>query len=82
MALPRVRTARQAAEELKRLDPETKLCERHIRFLMQSGQVPTIHAGKRLFINLDILLDYLESDQLQTLSEPAPTTYGIRRIAE
>lgn len=82
MPLPRVRTAKQAAAELHNLDPETGIKECHIRYLMKSGQIPTIAAERRLFVNLDMLLDYLESEQFQTLSEPEPTTCGIRRIRE
>ena len=43
--LPRIRSAKEAASELRKLDPGTKFCEHHIRYLMRSGAVPMITAG-------------------------------------
>ena len=57
--LPRIRSAKEAASELRKLDPGTKFCEDHIRYLMRSGAVPMITAGCRQFVNLDTLIEYL-----------------------
>ena len=62
--LPRIRSAKEAASELRKLDPGTKFCEHHIRYLMRSGAVPMITAGCRQFVNLDTLIEYLKANEI------------------
>ena len=41
--LPRIRSAKEAADELRKLDPGTKFCEHHIRYLMRYlGRPPPV----------------------------------------
>ena len=63
--LPRIRSAKEAASELRKLDPGTKFCEHHIRYLMRSGAVPMITAGCRQFVNLDTLIEYLKVHEIR-----------------
>lgn len=80
MPLPRMRTAKTAAQELRKLDPDTVFCERHIRHLMRSGKIPVVTSGRRQFINLDYLIEYLSKNDLPELS--ASQSGQIRRIDE
>ena len=57
--LPRMRTIKEAAAELKALDEHTAVTEYHIRQLALSGVLPRVQAGKKLLINLDLLIEYL-----------------------
>lgn len=70
--IPRMRTAKQAAIELRAMDPNTVIREYHIRALINSGALPTVCAGTRKFINLDVLIDYLNTPGLTELSPKAP----------
>lgn len=68
--IPRMRTAKQAAAAIKQLDPETRVREHHIRNLMHSGVLPVISAGRSLFVNLDMLIDYLSTPGNIDLQKP------------
>ena len=76
--IPRIRNAKQAEEELKKLDPDTRIHETHIRKLMKSGKIPVITSGQRQFINLDYLIDLLNSNPYLTLDRE--NVSGIRKI--
>lgn len=74
----RMRFARQALEELKREDPETKVTEHYIRHLIKTGAVPSVTVGKnRRLINYDKLLLYLENAEREETE-----IGGIRKIYE
>lgn len=79
--LPRMRTVKEAAAELKELDSHTALTEWRIRELALSGVLPRVQAGKKLLINLDTLIEYL-NDPAAEKFKPATDTaaQGIRRI--
>lgn len=80
MALPRMRTAKQAFDELKRLDPNTAIKEYHIRVLMRTGRVPTVRVGeRRVLVNFDTLLEVLADPNITLES---PKSAGIRKIDE
>lgn len=80
MALPRMRTAQGAYDEIRKADPHTEVTQYYIRTLIKSGAVPHVDAGRKKLVNLDTLMDYLSDP---TPVEPITTTFGgIRRIAE
>lgn len=56
---PRMRTIPQAYAELKAADPDTCFTEYALRQLVLSGQIPTVRAGRKFLINLDLLFEYL-----------------------
>lgn len=56
--MSRIRTARQAYEEIKRNDPESCISERQIRDILSSGVIPIIRRGNRKYVNMDILEAY------------------------
>ena len=82
MSLPRMRTAKTAAEELRKIDPDTIFRENHIRYLMNSGKIPVLCSGRRKFVNLDQLIDLLSRMDVTELSgkNATPQVGVIRRI--
>lgn len=79
--LPRIRSAKETASELRKRDPGTKFYEHHIRYLMRSGAVPMITAGCRQFVNLDTLIEYLAEHPTLDLQGQQQET-GIRKVPE
>ncbi len=45
-SVPRMRTIHEAAEELRKIDPNTAVSEYHIRRLALDGIIPRVKAGK------------------------------------
>lgn len=81
--LRRIRSASQAIKEIKRIDPETRIREHHIRAMMRAKKVTVIHSGERQFVDLDELLEYCSRADVTDLFPPKSTEVAtIRRIAE
>lgn len=79
--LARMRTAHQAAEYFKHLDPETSFTEYHINRLIKTGVLPVFKSGNKRLINLDKLIQYLNSEIKD--QESAGKDYGkIRRVGD
>ena len=79
--IPRMRTVAEAAKELKEMDEHTAVTEYHIRQLALSGVLPRVQAGRKLLINFDLLLEYLQNptaDKFQV--HTAADVNGIRPI--
>lgn len=76
----RMRTAHQAAEYFKQQDPETSFTEYHINRLINSGVLPVFRSGRRKLINLDKLIEYLNSEAREP--EKDSTCGKIRRVGE
>lgn len=76
----RMRTAHQAAAYFKQQDPETSFTEYHINRLIKKKVIPVFQSGRRKLINLDRLIQYLNSE----VKEPESVeNYGkIRRVSE
>lgn len=80
--IPRMRTVTEAAQELKSLDPHTAVTPYHIRRLCLDGVLPTVKAGKKILLNLDTLIEYMNNptaDKFQPRQTAAVN--GIRRIS-
>lgn len=79
-----MRTISEAAAEIKATDPNTAITEYHIRQLALSGVLPRIKAGRKLLINLDTLIEYLQNptaDKFKPTNTTAVnTSNGIRAI--
>lgn len=58
----RIRTIREAIALLKQADSQTAVTYHFIRKLCDSGCVKSIRAGKKILINYDELLAYLNLD--------------------
>ncbi len=77
--IARMRTAHQAAEYFKQVDPETSFTEYHINRLINTGVIPVFRSGRRKLINLDKLIEYLNSDEVKAPDKS--DDYGkIRRV--
>ena len=79
--IPRMRTVKEAAAEIKQLDEHTAMTEWRIRELALAGVLSRVQAGKKLLINLDTLFEYLENpaaDKFQPTA--ARQSGGIRPI--
>lgn len=68
--LPRMRIAKKAAAELKKLDPETYLTEATLRRLMRDGRIPYVQVGSRMLVNLDWIIERLAAGE--TFAQPTP----------
>lgn len=79
LSTPRMRTVPEAAQELRALDPNTAVTPYHIRQLALNGTLPTVKAGRKKLINLDLLLEYLADPTAQKFQ--TATVNGIRRIS-
>lgn len=79
--IPRMRTVKEAAAEIKQLDSGTAMTEWHIRQLALQGVLPRVQAGKKLLINLDTLFEYLENPQAEKFQPKQTAAHsGIRPI--
>lgn len=58
----RIRTIREAIALLKQADSQTAVTYHFIRKLCESGYIKSIRAGKKILINYDELLAYLNLD--------------------
>ena len=80
--IPRMRTVQEAARELKELDNHTAMTPYHIRRLCLDGVIPTVKAGKKILLNLDALLEYMDNPTAEKFQpRPVATVNGIRRIS-
>lgn len=82
LKIPRMRTVPEAVKELKEMDKHTAVTEYHIRRLALSGVLPRVQAGRKLLINFDLLLEYLQNptaDKFQVHTSAADVN-GIRPI--
>ncbi|MGN0507947.1 MAG: hypothetical protein ACI4GX_01825 [Ruminococcus sp.] len=82
LRIPRMRTVPEAAKELKEMDEHTAVTEYHIRQLALSGVLPRVQAGRKMLINFDLLLEYLQNptaDKFQVHTAAADVN-GIRPI--
>lgn len=55
----KMRTARSALEELKKVDPDTAISERMIRDIIRDERIPVIRQGSKALINMNDLNAYL-----------------------
>ncbi|MBQ6153829.1 MAG: helix-turn-helix domain-containing protein [Ruminococcus sp.] len=78
---PRMRTVKEAAQELKALDSHTAVTEYHIRRLALQGVLPKVKAGKKILINLDTLIEYLQNPTAEKFRVAATQKVnGVRPI--
>lgn len=75
---PRMRTIKEAAAELREIDPNTAVTPYCIRRLVLEGAIPHVKTGNKRLINFDKLLEYLSNP-----SKPESVIYGqIRPVKE
>ena len=59
MDIPRMRTVKQAVQEIRQTDEQTALTEFALRRMISDGKIPTVSVGNKILVNLDLLLDIL-----------------------
>ncbi|MEY8356814.1 hypothetical protein AALB39_26170 [Lachnospiraceae bacterium 54-53] len=74
MTVPRMRTVQQCASFFKEQDPECCIGEWCIRQLVNQGKIPVCRSGRRILINLDMLIDYFTTGTADQETEPATVT--------
>jgi hypothetical protein len=77
----RMRTIAEAIQEVKRADPQTALTQTALRRMIKTGELPSVRAGCKYLVNLDVLFDYL-SNPLQPTAKIIPANIGITPINE
>ena len=82
IAVPRMRTIKEAMQELKELDPLTAMREYHIRDLVNNNKIPHVRAGRKILVNFDGLLKYLEQSEPSEPQETPQANYGtVRKVS-
>ncbi len=79
--MPRIRTIDEACAEIKTMDPQSAFSAHRLRCMIKSGEFPAHRAGRRYLVNLDALLEYLETPP--TMHQESETGWhesGIRRV--
>lgn len=74
MAELRMRTVRQCATFFKEQDPDSCIGEWCIRKLVNEGKIPVRYSGKKVLINLDMLIGYYATGETDQETEPATVT--------
>lgn len=80
MALPRMRTPREAARYIRSIDADSALSEAWIRRAIKTGRLPYVESGNRFLINLDSLEQLLTEQQQTVKPEPDRQPGQIQRI--
>ena len=75
-----MRTIEAAAAAVKEQDPNTAISKHFIRQLIITGAIPSITAGRKYLVNLDVLFNYLENGN--PISAQDNKSSSIRRIKE
>lgn len=57
--MQRIRTIQQAYNEIKEKDPDTAFSCHLLRQLVSSGAIPSIKAGTRFLINMEVVEKYV-----------------------
>ncbi|MCI8403900.1 MAG: DNA-binding protein [Clostridia bacterium] len=74
-----MRGIKAAIEEIKEFDAATALTETYLRRLVLRHEIPSVKAGRKYLINMDILNEYLCKG---ACSDELTAAGGIRKIAE
>lgn len=83
MALARMRTVKQCLEHFRKEDPECCISEYYLRCLVKQNKVPVFHTGRKQLINLDKLIDYLNSGPQEEVPVQGRNGYGrIRQVGD
>ena len=79
--LARMRTISEAIVAIQEADPKTAFTQTALRRMIKAGEIPSIKAGCKYLVNLDILFDYLNNPINQTTAI-IPVNTGIRAVKE
>jgi len=73
--MTKIRTIRQAYEELKNNDPNTAITPHAIRRFILNGNIPAFMAGQKYLISMENLENYINNPQLKQRED----AYGVIR---
>lgn len=78
--MPRMRLLKQAYAEIVAADPDTALTMTALQRLVISGVIPVVYSGRKRFINMEALWNYLNGAGVAG-EAPVPNDLGeIRPI--
>lgn len=83
MAIARMRTAKQVVDEIRKLDPDTALSFNFVRQMIHDEVVPVLCIGRKKLVNLDDVIEYLETGiakNSQPAADAARERGVIRRV--
>ncbi len=61
----RVRTIKNAYREIREQDPNTCITEWFLRQLITGGAIPSIRAGTKWLVDLDVIEEYISEELRQ-----------------
>ena len=80
-SFPRMRTISEAVSEIRAADPNSAVTPYRVRQLILSGVLPSVRAGNKYLVNLDLLLEYLNEPTADKFRQAeTKEEIGIRRI--
>ena len=61
----RIRTIKNAYREIREQDPNTCITEWFLRQLITGGAIPSIRAGTKWLVDLDVVEEYIQEEMRQ-----------------
>lgn len=61
----RIRTIKNAYKEIREQDPNTCITEWFLRQLITGGAIPSIRAGTKWLVDLDVIEEYMQEEMKQ-----------------
>ncbi len=58
----RIRTIKNAYKEIREQDPNTCITEWFLRQLITGGAIPSIRAGTKWLVDLDVVEEYIQEE--------------------
>ena len=77
----RMRTITEAIKAIREADPQTAFTETALRNMIRRGELPSVKAGCKNLVNLDVLFEYLNNPASQSVKTISAGT-GIRPVKE
>lgn len=76
--MPRMRTAAKVLEIIQTEDPGTEVSLHYIRYLINSGAVPSVTVGRKKLVDADVVIQHIAAGT--TPAMPSRTPDGERVI--
>ena len=77
----RMRTITEAIKAIREADPHTAFTETALRNMIRRGEIPSVKAGCKNLVNLDVLFEYLANPTSQA-AKTVSAGPGIRPVKE
>jgi len=78
--IPKMRTVNEVYKLLKDNDPDCKISERYIRELANTGQIVHRKSGRKILINLEKFIEFLNTSANIAQNENVTNKFGITQI--